>query len=93
MTGDTYRRTVTIISPHGLHLRPIRLFVELANQYASDVVVSRGDQRVNGKSAIHLLGMAATPGTQLNVEVTGPDAGRAIDVLAEALARVFPDDQ
>jgi phosphocarrier protein HPr len=93
MSGDTYRRTVTITSPHGLHLRPIRVFVELANQYTSEVSVCRGEERVNGKSAIHLLGLGATPGTQLVLEVTGPDAGRAIDVLAEALVRVFPDDQ
>jgi phosphocarrier protein HPr len=92
MTGETHRRTVTIISPHGLHLRPIRLFVETANQYECEVAVSLGEVRVNGKSAIHLLGLAAPPGTQLTLEVTGPDAGRAIDVLAEALARVFPDD-
>ena len=92
MTNDTHRRTVTITSPHGLHLRPIRSFVELANQYQCEVSVSKGPQRVNGKSAINLLGLAAVPGTQLELEVTGPDAGRAIDVLAEALARVFPDD-
>ena len=85
-------RNVKITSPHGLHLRPIRAFVELANQYQCDVSVSKGGQRVNGKSAIHLLGLEALPGTELLLEVTGPDAERAIEPLAEALARVFPDD-
>ena len=85
-------RNVKITSPHGLHLRPIRAFVELANQYQCDVSVSKGNQRVNGKSAIHLLGLEALPGTELLLDVTGPDAARAIDPLAEALARVFPDD-
>jgi phosphotransferase system HPr (HPr) family protein len=85
-------RNVTITSPHGLHLRPIRAFVELANQYSCEVSVCKGPLRVNGKSAIHLLGLEALPGTELLLEVTGPEEGRAIDVLAEALGRVFPDD-
>ena len=92
MAGDTFTRTVTIISPHGLHLRPIQAFVALANQYACEVSVSKGTQRINGKSPILLMGLEARPGTALTLEVTGPDAGRAVDVLAEALARVFPDD-
>ena len=86
-------RNVIITSPHGLHLRPIGAFVELANKYQCDVAVSKGEQRVNGKSAIHLLGLGAQPGAELTLEVTGPDADRAIDMLAEALARVFPDDE
>ena len=85
-------RNVIITSPHGLHLRPIRAFVELANQYQCEVSVCKGSLRVNGKSAIHLLGLEALPGTELLLEVTGTDDARAIDALAEALGRVFPDD-
>jgi phosphocarrier protein HPr len=92
MTGDTHRRTVTITSPHGLHLRPIQAFVEVANQYQCEVSVSKDAQRANGKSVLNLLELVALPGTQLILEVTGPDAVQAIDPLAEALARVFPDD-
>jgi phosphocarrier protein HPr len=88
----TFTRTVMIISPHGLHLRPIQAFVALANQYQCEVSVSKGSQRINGKSPILLMGLEATPGTELMLEVTGPDAGQAIEPLAEALARVFPDD-
>lgn len=87
------RRKVVITSPHGLHLRPIRAFVELAGNYQGDVVVCKGDQKVNGKSAIHLLGLEALPGTELTLDVTGPNACQAIEALAEALARVFPDDE
>ncbi len=93
MTGSViHRRDVIITSPHGLHLRPIRKFVELANQYQVEVSVAKGPQKVNGKSAIHLLGLEALPGTPLVLEVTGPDAARAIDPLAEELTRVYPDD-
>lgn len=92
MTGDTHRRTVTITSPHGLHLRPIQAFVEVANQYQCEVSVSKDAQRANGKSVLNLLELVALQGTKLELEVTGPDATQAIDPLAEALARVFPDE-
>ena len=87
------QRKVVITSPHGLHLRPIRAFVELASKYQGDVVVYKDNLKVNGKSAIHLLGLEALPGTELTLDVTGPDACEAIEALAEALARVFPDDE
>lgn len=86
-------RNVVITSPHGLHMRPIAAFVELANKYQCEVAVSKGAQRVNGKSVIHMLGLGAMPGAELTLDVDGPDAAGAIDILAEALARVFPDDQ
>lgn len=93
MTGqDVERRTVLITSPHGLHMRPAQAFVAAANQYQCEVSVGKGNQRVNGKSVLMLIGLAALPGTELVLEVTGPDAGRAIDKLAEELARVYPDD-
>ena len=85
-------RTVKITSPHGLHLRPIQAFVQLANQYPCEVSVCKGTLRVNGKSAIHLLGLEALPGTELLLDVTGPGEASVLDVLAEALGRVFPDD-
>lgn len=93
MAGENVeRRTVTITSPHGLHMRPAQGFVAATNQYQCEVSVSKGAQRVNGKSVLMLIGLAALPGTELLLEVTGPDAGRAIDKLAEELARVYPDD-
>jgi phosphocarrier protein HPr len=93
MTGqDVERRIVTIKSPHGLHMRPAQGFVAATSQYDCEVTVSKGNQRVNGKSLLMLLGLVALQGTELLLEVSGPDAARAIDPLAEELARVYPDD-
>ncbi|MCI0685272.1 MAG: HPr family phosphocarrier protein [Gemmataceae bacterium] len=93
MSGELQRRTVVITSPHGLHMRPIQAFVALASRCQSEVAVCKGDHRANGKSVLHLIGLEALPGTELTLEVSGPDAGNVIDGLAEALARVFPDDE
>jgi phosphocarrier protein HPr len=86
-------RNVTIVNPHGLHMRPIRHFVELANRYQCDVAVSDGKERVNGKSMLLLMGLKARAGTELTIELCGPDAEQAADVLATALGQVFPEDE
>ena len=91
--NESLRRTVTIVNPHGLHLRPIQHFVELANRYQCDVAVSDGKQRVNGKSMLLLMGLTARAGTELTLELCGADAEQAADTLVEALGKVFPDDE
>jgi len=93
MAPEPLRRIVKIVNPHGLHLRPIQLFVELANRFRSEVAVADGKQRVNGKSAILLLGLGARCGAELTIELAGPDAAEAADALAQALVQVFPEDE
>jgi phosphocarrier protein HPr len=86
MSGETLQRRITIVNPQGFHMRPQSLFVQLANKFASAVTVSRGDQRVNGKSQWELMLLAAEPGTELLLEVSGPDAAEALEALSEVLA-------
>jgi phosphotransferase system HPr (HPr) family protein len=80
------RREVTIANPQGLHLRPAAAFAKLARQFTSSVTVIRDDRCVNGKSQLDLLLLAAEPGAILAVEVEGPDAVSALNLLAELLA-------
>lgn len=91
--SEPLRRTVKIVNPHGLHLRPIQHFVELANRYQCDVAVSDGKQRVNGKSALLLIGLGARAGAELTIELCGADAEQAADPLTEALVQTFPEDE
>ncbi len=77
MNGETLRSTVTITNPNGFHMRPATLFSQLASQFQSMVTVWKGNQRINGKSPLELMLLAAELGTELTLEVTGPDAGAA----------------
>ena len=87
MSAEPVRRKVTILSPHGFHLRPIRLFVELAGRFQSDVhVMKEGGERINGRSALNLLGLGAQQGTELIIEVCGPDQSEALEALSNLLA-------
>ena len=94
MNAEPVRRQVTITNPQGLHLRPIQVFVELAGRFQSDVyVMKEGGERINGKSALSLLGLAAEQGTELMVEVSGADQNEAIEALAGFLANLRTQEE
>lgn len=86
MSGPTLQRTVTIVNPQGFHMRPAAEFARLASAFQSQVTLAKEDLRVNGKSLLDLILLVAVPGTQLTLEVSGPDAAVAIEALAELLA-------
>lgn len=86
MNGETLRCKVTVQDPLGFHMRPLTVFAQRAGQFQSTVTVCKDDQRVNGKSPLELMLLAAQQGTELTLEVCGADAKAAIAVLAELLA-------
>jgi phosphocarrier protein HPr len=92
MNGEVLRRKVTVQDPLGFHMRPLTVFAQRAGQFQSAVTVAKDDQRVNGKSPLELMLLAAEQGTELTLEVCGPDAQAAIDVLAELLAAPGVDE-
>jgi phosphotransferase system HPr (HPr) family protein len=92
MSGEALRRVVTVANPQGLHMRPAAAFAKAARQYASTVTVTRDDRAVNGKSQIDLLLLAAEPGAQLTLEVSGEDATAALDALGAILESVFEEN-
>jgi phosphotransferase system HPr (HPr) family protein len=83
--NETLRRNVKIANPQGLHMRPAAAFAELAGRFECVVTVSRAELTVDGKNWVELLLLAAEEGMELQLEVTGRDAPRAIDVLAAQL--------
>ena len=86
MNGEILRRKITVTDPLGLHMRPLTAFAQKALQFKSAVTVSKDDQRVNGKSPLELMLLAAEQGTELTLEVCGPDREAAIEILAALLA-------
>jgi phosphotransferase system HPr (HPr) family protein len=88
--GGPLQRRVLLANPNGLHMRPSAAFVELAGRFQSSVTVTHGDRCVNGKSLWDLLLLAAMPGSELILEVDGPDASDALNALATFLATPPP---
>lgn len=92
MNETTAVRKVVITNPQGLHARPADMFVKLAAQYQSKIEVIKDNERVDGKSIINILTLAAVAGTELTIEATGCDANQAIDALAELIAKDFAEN-
>lgn len=91
MNGDCLQQKVHLTNPQGLHMRPSAAFAELARRYQSTVTVSYDGRSVNGKSPLDLMMLAALPGSELTVEVAGPDAPAALHALVDLLARPTED--
>ncbi len=87
-----YETVVQIKNADGLHMRPAMQFVDLANQYASDVSVSNEDNSVDGKSIMQMSMLAATYGTRLKIKAQGPDAQAAVDALRELVESKMFDE-
>jgi len=73
----TIEREVSIANRNGLHARPAHLFVQTANSYAARLQVRRTDseERVDGKSIMGMMMLAAESGAELELVAEGPDAG------------------
>ena len=84
-------RRVVINNEEGLHARPASLFTKLAGRFQSDIEVTNGTNRVDGKSMVHVLTLAAEKGTELEIEARGPDADEALDALVELVESNFTE--
>jgi len=86
--------TVTISNRLGLHARPAMSFVETASEFGSKITVRRpgGEERVDGKSIMHMMMLAATKGTRLEIVAEGEDAEEAIGRLKALVDDRFGED-
>lgn len=90
MSEPVANKTITIANPHGLHARPADLFVRLAIRFESTVEIIKGPLRVDGKSILQILTLAAPFGTELTIVASGPDAEDAVEALAKLAALPEP---
>jgi len=93
--SNTASAKVTISNRLGLHARPAMVFVEAACKFKSEISVRRCDQneRVDGKSIMQLMMLAATQGTEIEiVAVDGPDAESAVRELVSLVESKFQEE-
>ena len=86
------KKRIKIINPQGLHARPASVFVKIANRYEAEVTVRKGSEAVNGKSIMGLMTLAANQGSVLELEVSGPDAEKAMAELEQFLSSDTDDN-
>jgi len=76
----------------GIHARPAAMFVKTANRFASNIFVEKDGEKVNGKSIMGLMMLAAGPGSKLTVHVEGKDASQAMAELETLIKRKFDEE-
>lgn len=72
---------VTLCNRLGLHARAASKLVSTAAEFQSNVSVARDERRVNAKSIMGVLMLAAPVGTELRIECDGPDESEALEAL------------
>jgi phosphocarrier protein HPr len=86
-------RTARIVNKLGLHARPSAMLVTTASKYESEVFFTKNGLRVNGKSILGVMMLAAEMGSELLIEVTGSDEEKAITELLEVIASRFGEPE
>lgn len=84
---------VTISNALGLHARPAMAFAQTAAEHACDVRVRKeGQEPVDGKSVMHIMLLAATKGTELEIVAEGHDAADCCERLRALVERGFDEE-
>jgi phosphocarrier protein len=93
-TGEDLRITkeFVITNKLGVHARPAAMFVKTANRFECDIFVEKDGERVNGKSIMGLMMLAAGPGSKLMIFAEGDDAARAVVELEALVKRKFDEE-
>ncbi len=82
-------KELVIVNKLGLHLRAAAQFVRVAQRYACDIFVRKGDTVINGKSIMGLAMLAAARGTRIVISTDGPDAKEALEALSALVENGF----
>ncbi len=91
--AKTVRRKVTILNSRGLHARAAAKFAKAAGGFESKIEVSKDGQSVSGLSIMGLMMLAASPGSDLELVASGPDAKAAINALETLITARFEEDE
>ena len=83
------KKSAKIVNRLGLHARPSAMLVTTASKFQSEVFFSRDSLRVNGKSIMGVMMLAAEQGVEIIVEVDGPDEDKAMDAILEVIDSGF----
>jgi phosphocarrier protein len=86
-------RQITIINKLGLHARAAAKLVNCASGFTSSVFIERNSQRVNGKSIMGVMMLAASQGSDLKIEVSGNDENAAIAAIEALIHDRFGEEQ
>lgn len=87
------QQDVLIINKLGLHARASAKLTQLASSFRCDVMLSRNNRRVNAKSIMGVMMLAAAKGTSINIETSGEDEAEAMQALVNLINDYFGEGE
>lgn len=82
-------REFRISNKLGLHARPSAQLTQVAGKFASEIYIAKNGRRVNAKSIMGVMMLAAGPGSTVTVDAEGPDEGQAIEAIDALISSRF----
>src|SRR5215467_4471307 len=85
-------KDLVVANKLGIHARPAAMFVKTANRFSCEIFVEKDGEKVNGKSIMGLMMLAAGPGSKLTVHAHGHDAAQALAELETLVRSKFNEE-
>lgn len=85
-------KKVTVKNEAGLHARPSSVLVKTASKFKSDFYIRMYGYKVNGKSILGVMTLAAESGAEMELILDGPDEKEAAEILTELFEKKFKVD-
>ena len=87
------QREAEIINKLGLHARAAAKLTQLAGRFKSDIWLSRNGQRINAKSIMGVMMLAASQGSSIGIETSGEDENEALQALVDLIGNYFEEGE
>ncbi|MCH8568350.1 MAG: HPr family phosphocarrier protein [Balneolales bacterium] len=83
------KQKIKVMNSSGIHARPASVLVRTASRFKSDFHIHSHGYRINAKSILGVLTLAAEQGAELELELSGPDEQQAMEVIVELFKTGF----
>jgi len=87
------QQDITIVNKLGLHARASAKLTQMAGQFKSEIWIARNERRVNAKSIMGVMMLAANKGSTIRLEIDGVDEGEAMQALTALIADRFGEGE
>ena len=86
-------KDLTVANKLGLHARAAAKLVALASNFASEISIQKGDRKINGKSIMGVMMLAASQHTVVNIVIEGEDEQQAMTDIENLFNNLFDEDE
>ncbi|MDP3482101.1 MAG: HPr family phosphocarrier protein [Sulfuricella sp.] len=87
------QQDIEIVNKLGLHARASAKLTQMAGQFKSEIWIARNERRVNAKSIMGVMMLAANKGSTIHLEIDGADEDEAMQALAALIADRFGEGE